>query len=510
MNTTTTANVAAADSKNWAGDVRAGLVVFLIALPLSLGISIASGAPSTAGLISAALGGIIGAYLGGSYVTINGPAAGLIVVVLAAIQSLSFGDPMMGFKRFLAAVVVVGILQIISGALKFGRFAALFPSSVVHGMLTSIGLIIMIKQIHTVFGNKAQGSVINSIIQIPSSIMNLNPHAAIIGFIAFAIILGYPYLKISLGKFIPAPLVVVLIAIAIGATFTDVSMVKIPTDIREFFIFPSFDMIMSYESIMAIISIYFVASLESILSASAVDKLDPLQRESNFDREFWSKGLVNLACGLIGGLPIIAEIVRSSANISQGAKTPLSNFSHGVFILIFAALFPAALNMIPLPALGAILVLIGFRLGHPRQFREMKQMGTSSFVAFLTTIILTLAEDLLVGILAGVLVKAIMAYFQGAKITMTPMYKLRNQGDEAMLEFEHSLWFFSAIKQRQILTDLSKYRTIEINLKNLKFIDPTSLAIFSKETHRLQKAGKKVTIHLPAQYEHIYKNLKAH
>ena len=177
---------------------------------------------------------------------------------------------------------------------------------------------------------------------------------------------------------------------------------------------------------------------------------------------------------------------------------------------MFAAIFPFALNMIPLPALGAILVLIGFRLGHPRQFKEMKNMGLSSFVAFLTTIILTLAEDLLVGIFAGVIVKAVMTYFHGARITMTPTYKLRNQGDEAFLEFEHSLSFFSAIKQRQILTDLSAFRSVEINLKNLKFIDPTSLAIFSKETHRMQKEGKKVTLHLPAQYEHIYKNLKAH
>ncbi len=508
MATTTTA---VSDSgSSWAGDVKAGLVVFLIALPLSLGISIASGSPSTAGLISAILGGIVGAYLGGSYVTINGPAAGLIVVVLSAIQSLSFGDPLMGFKRFLAAVVVVGALQIISGLFKMGRFAAIFPSSVVHGMLTSIGLIIMIKQVHVLFGSKAQGSIINSIVQIPSSIISANMHAVIISVIALAILLAYPHIKTGFTKIIPAPLVVVLVAIGVAVNFADLALVKIPLDIREFFITPSFDMIMSKESIMAIVAIYFVASLESILSASAVDKLDPLQRESDMNREFWSKGVVNLCCGLLGGLPIIAEIVRSSANITQGAKTPLSNFSHGIFILVFAALFPAALNMIPLPALAAILVLVGFRLGHPRQFKEMKEMGTASFVAFLTTIVLTLAEDLLVGIFAGIIVKGIMSYFQGAKITMTPTYQLRNQGDEAMLEFEHSLTFFSAIKQRQLLTDLSQYRTVEINLKNLKFIDPTSLAIFSKETHRLQKEGKKVTLHLPQKYEHVYKNLKAH
>ncbi len=494
--------------RTYADDVKAGLVVFLIALPLSLGISIASGAPSTAGLISAALGGIIGAYLGGSFVTINGPAAGLIVVVLAGIQSLSFGDPIMGFKRFLAAVVIVGALQILSGLFRFGRFVAFFPTSVVHGMLTSIGLIIVIKQIHTVFGQKAHGSVIDSIIQIPTSIMNLNPHAALIGALAFAILIAYPYLKIAFAKIIPAPLMVVLLAMGIAYNFTDVIMVRIPLKLGEFFLFPSFDMITSKESLLAIISIYFVASLESILSASAVDKLDPLQRESDFDREFWSKGVVNLCCGLIGGLPIIAEIVRSSANISQGAKTPLANFSHGLFIVIFAALFPSALNMIPLSALAAILVMVGYRLAHPRQFLEMKKMGRSSFIAFLATIAFTLAVDLLIGIIAGVIVKAIVAYFHGARISLKPIYQLRNEGDEAILEFEHSLCFFSALKQRQILNDLSAYRSVEINLKKLKYIDPTSLAIFSKETNRLMKDGKKVTLHLPSRYEGIYKALK--
>ena len=182
-------------------DLKAGMVVFLIALPLSLGISLASGAPSTAGLISAALGGIIGAYLGGSYVTINGPAAGLIVVVLNAIQSLGEGDAALGFKRMLACVIVVGVLQILSGFLKFGRFAALFPLSVVHGMLSAIGLIIIIKQSHVFFGQKAQGSIINSIVSLPQSIGNLNPESSLIGLMSLVLLLAYPYLKLKVTKY---------------------------------------------------------------------------------------------------------------------------------------------------------------------------------------------------------------------------------------------------------------------------------------------------------------------
>lgn len=498
-------------STTTAADIKAGLVVFLIALPLSLGISIASGAPSTAGLISAILGGIVGAYLGGSYVTINGPAAGLIVVVLSAIQSLSFGDPAAGFRRFLACVIVVGVIQILSGLLKAGRFAALFPTSVVHGMLTSIGLIIMIKQVHVIFGQKAQGSIIQSIIQIPSSVMTMNLHATEIGVLGMAVVLIYPKMRGAMAKVIPAPLVAVILAVIVGLVIgDDVAKVNIPLAIREFFIFPQFDMIASRESLLAIFSLFFVASLESILSASAVDKLDPLQRESDFDRELWSKGVVNLCCGLIGGLPIIAEIVRSSANITQGARTPLANFSHGVFILVFAALFPKALNMVPMPVLAAILVLVGYRLGHPRQFREMWHMGLSSFLAFMATIIFTLVEDLLVGILAGIFVKAVASYFHGARITFSPAYKLRNEGDEAFLEFEHSLWFFSAIGQRKVLSDLTAFRAVEINMKNLKFIDPTSMGILSKEVQRMEKSGKRVTLHLPEKYSSLYKGIAGH
>ncbi len=490
-------------------DVKAGLVVFLIALPLSLGISIASGAPSTAGLISAILGGLIGAYLGGSFVTINGPAAGLIVVVLAAIQSLSFGDPVQGFKRFLACVLMVGILQVIAGLCKAGRFAALFPTSVIHGMMSSIGIIIILKQIHVLLGHKAQGSIIDSIIQIPQSVMQVNQHAMIIGALSIAVLLLYPSLKLGFAKFIPAPLVVVLMGIVAGLFINDLAMVKIPVKISEFLIAPQFDMIFSRESLLAIFSLFFVASLESILSASAVDKLDPLQRESDFNRELWSKGFVNICCGLLGGLPIIAEIVRSSANIQQGAKTPLANFSHSSFMLVFAALFPAALNMIPLPVLAAILVLVGYRLANPKQFVEMKMMGTSSFVAFLTTIILTLAEDLLVGIVGGIVIKAIISYFNGARFTMSPQYNVRKQGDEVFLDFEDSLSFFSAIKQKEILLGLGSCKTVEINLKNLRFIDATSLSIISRESVRLSKDGKKVIVHVPEKYEHLYSHIKA-
>jgi MFS superfamily sulfate permease-like transporter len=497
---------------SWRSDIKSGLVVFLIALPLSLGISIASGAPPSAGLISAVMGGLIGAYLGGGHVTINGPAAGLIVVVLTAIQNLGQGDPIIGFRRMLACVVIVGILQIISGVLKAGRLAALFPMSVVHGMLASIGLIIMIKQSHVFFGHSAKGSIISSLVNIPYSAMNQVIESTIIGLVSLAILLIYPRLKFSLTNVIPAPLIVALGGIGLGMYLHPLGMVNIPTNISDFLIFPLFDVIFSTYSILAIITIFFVASLESILSASAVDQLDPLGRETNFNKELWSKGLVNLFCGLIGGLPIIAEIVRSSANISQGARTPLSNFSHSLFILIFILAFPSVLNMIPLSALAAILILVGFRLAHPKQFMEMWHLGINSFIAFAVTIVVTLTEDLFLGVLAGLIVKCVLFLLSGSKLSnlFKPKYEILDEGNKALINFEGAITFLSALKQKEIFLEVSKYKEIKIDLTSVTFIDPTSLSIINQESAKITKNGGVIIISLPEKYQALMIHLKGH
>ena len=493
-------------------DIKAGLVVFLIALPLSLGISLASGAPPTAGLISAIFGGIIGSFLGGSYVTINGAAAGLIVVVLNAIQTLGAGDAILGFKRTLACLVVVGILQILTGIIKAGKFSALFPLSVVHGMLTAIGLIIMIKQSHVFFGQTVSGSIISSFLQIPNSIGNLNTQATIIGVLGIALLLLYPRLQFKVSKIIPAPLIVVVIGIIAASYMSNVALVKIPTNPSEFFLTPTFDVITSFNSILAIFTIFFVASLESILSAIAVDKLDPLQRESDFNRELWSKGVVNLCCGLVGGLPIIAEIVRSSANISQGAKTPLANFSHGILILLFVLFLPGTLNTIPLSALAAILIMVGYRLAQPKQFIEMWHLGMDSFLAFLTTIILTLAEDLLIGILGGMIVQTICSFIMGAKFKslITPSFAWEENGDKANITFKDSLTYSSILKQKGIIQKASTFKEIRIDLRDVNYIDVTSIQLFHRETDKIEKSGKKIDVHFNDEIHSMLNKLKDH
>ena len=497
---------------NFGVDIKSGLVVFLIALPLSLGISLASGAPPTAGLISAIFGGIIGSFLGGSYVTINGAAAGLIVVVLNAIQTLGAGDALLGFKRTLACLVVVGVLQIVTGLLKAGKLSALFPLSVVHGMLTAIGLIIMIKQSHVFFGQSVGGSIISSFLQIPNSIANLNSQATIIGALGIALLLLYPKLKFKISKIIPAPLIVVVIGVIAEHYMNNVALVKIPTNPSDFLISPSFDVITSFNSILAIFTIYFVASLESILSAIAVDKLDPLQRESDFNRELWSKGVVNLCCGLVGGLPIIAEIVRSSANISQGAKTPLANFSHGILILLFVLFLPGTLNTIPLSALAAILIMVGYRLAQPKQFIEMWHLGMDSFLAFLTTIILTLAEDLLIGILGGMIVQTICSFIMGAKVKslITPTFFWEENGDKASITFKDSLTFSSILKQKGIIQKASRFQEIRIDLRDVSYIDVSSFQLFQRETAKIEKSGKKIEIDFSDKIHNISNKVKVH
>lgn len=492
-------------------DLRAGLVVFLIALPLSLGISLASGAPPTAGLLSAILGGLIGAFLGGSFVTINGPAAGLIVVVLSAIESLGQGDPILGFKRTLACVVVVGVLQVISGVLKSGRLAVLFPISVVYGMLAAIGLIIMIKQFHVFLGKTSDGTIMDNLMEIPHTLLNIRYHSALIGLSGLGVLLSYPYLKSKFSKLIPAPLVVVILGIIMTRFLPEVRFVEIPSNIAGFFIFPVFDMVTSKESLLAIISIFFVASLESILSAMAIDQLDPEKRESDFDRELWSKGAVNIACGFLGGLPVIAEIVRSSASINQGGKTPLANFSHAIFLLFFIVLYPTIINKIPLSALASILLVVGYRLAQPRQFKEMLSFGLSSFLSFVTTILVTLIVDLLVGILAGMVVKTLSSFLQGArfKYFFHPSYQVHKTSEKITLEFEGSLIFFSGMRLKSILKKECSSKNMVLDLRQLTYLDPTTLSLLFRESIRFEKNGDKLNILVPQKFEKTFSKIKS-
>ena len=400
-------------------DVMAGFILFLIALPLSLAIAVASGVPAVAGLITAIVGGIVGGLLGGSFVTINGPAAGLIVIVLGcftAMLELANGDPVLAYQYVLAVGVVAGLIQIALGIAKAGPMANVFPFSVVEGMIAGIGIIIMARQFHVALGvpimrnnPDAHGPItmFDTFGSIPNSLMNMVPQTALIGVIAVGLMLSWPIIAGKVAKFIPAPLVIMAITIPLAGYFNGglaeplVRLVKVPTEFSAVFTFPDFSVIMTQASILFVVTFVLVASLESLLTATAIEKKDPWKCRNNMNREFWSKGVANtIACSL-GGIPMIAEVVRSSTNIMVGARTRWSNVFHGAFILFFLAMLPFVLNMIPLAALAGMLIVIGFRLAHPKIWAHIAHTGNDELVFMTATVLGVVFVDLLVGVYFG-------------------------------------------------------------------------------------------------------------
>lgn len=478
---------AVADLRNfWKQDLTAGFILSLIALPLCIGIagaSIGSGSatPAVSGLMAAVVGGMIVSRFTGTNVAIHGPAAGLIVIVQHGIESLSHGDMKAGFQRFLAAMVVAGVLQIITGVLKLGRYAALFPVNVIHGMLAAIGVIIISKQIHVALGvTPVAKSPLGLYAEVPHSLAVMNQQVAIIGGIALLIMIFFFISKSGLLKKIPAPLVAVIAGAALAASFgiDQKFLVTLPASIIASLPHPDFSMITSHESLITIFAVYFVASLESLLSATAVDKLDLEKRATNLDKEIIANGIGNTILGLIGGLPIIAEIVRSSANVTNGAKSPWANFFHGSFLAVFLFLIPGIIHLIPNAALAGILILVGFRLARPSEFKHAFDAGVEQLAIFLTTLIITLVEDLLVGIAAGLVVKLLILALRGVK--PSEFFKLKSevteQGNVVLIKPHGSLIFTNLISLTDKVQKAAAGKSITVDFADVHYIDHTSMA----------------------------------
>lgn len=506
--------------ENWKGDLLSGFLVFLIAMPLCLGISMASGFPPSAGIITAIIGGILVSRLSGSFVTINGPAAGLIVVVLGAVQSLGEGDAMAGYRYTLAAIVVASVFQILMGFFKAGRLSSFFPASVVHGMLAAIGIIIMTKQIFVVMGSTPEkgSSLISTMMQIPQGLMNLNPDIAIIGGTGLVILIIWSMLKNPLLKMIPAPLVVVLVGIGLGnyfdlehehmylflpdasflphheATVGPKFLVAISDNFMSSFYFPDFSKFATLEFWEAVVSICLVGSLESLLSAMAVDKLDPYKRHSNLDKDLTAVGAGNLLAGLVGGLPMIAEIVRSSANVSNGAKTGWANFFHGLFLLLFVALFPRLIHSIPLAALASLLVFTGFRLASPKEFGKVLNLGKEQMLIFVITIIGVIATDLLVGVAIGIVTKIIIHLVRGVKLSN--LFKIdfevhKTSADQVMVEISGAAIFSNMLKLKDAVLAIEAGKTVTFQLNNAYMLDHSVMEFFHDFQHDYEGKGGK-------------------
>ncbi len=515
-------------------DILSGFLVFLIAMPLCLAISRASGFPPIAGIWTAVLGGIIATMVSNSEMTIKGPAAGLIVIVFGAVSSLGkeFGPNLpdderafLGYQLALGVGVAAGIAQVLFGFFRAGRLVDLFPLTPVHGMLSSIGIIIIAKQGYEAMGAAPEwGGPLTLLFRMPGSVLRANPEIAIIGLVSLIILFGLPWINNKWVKRIPAQLVVLIIAIGLGMwfdldhrhvylfpdIFQDIDipyeigpefLVTIPNVLQNpssAFMFPDFRGLATVTGLQYFMLFLLIGSLESLLSAKAIDLLDPWRRKTDFNRDLIAIGLANTASALIGGLPMISEIVRSSANINNGARTRFANFYHGLFLLLFVLLAPNLIHSIPLAALGAMLVFTGFRLASPKEFLHTFRIGRGQFLVFISTIIVTLATDLLIGIAAGIALEIALNFWHGA--LLRNLYyaniKVVAPGSEiGRLVIREAAVFSNWLAIRDAITKAAaEWDEFDVDLCEASFVDHSVMEKLRDLERELTRMGKKVNI----------------
>ncbi len=410
-------------------NIFSGFVVSLIALPLGLGLAIASGAPPMAGIISAIVGGSVVALLGGSNLTITGPGNGLVIVVLSAILTLGEGDNYQGYLFTLAAIIISGLILVLFGVFRLGSLSEFFPSSALQGMLAAIGIGILATQVHVMFGIASEkGSALEQISNVPKTILYLleNPTmkmllGAIIGCVSLIFMFIYSKIRIPFFHLIPAPMWVVIGSIGVVyyyemflnsvAPLSEDLMIRLPENFLGEFPAPNFTKVLNIDFIGFTLSITLVAFLESLLSIKAVDKLDPKKRRSNMNKDLRALGLATIASGFLGGLNVVTVIARSSVNVNNGGTNRSANFFHALFLLLFILLFVSQIQKIPLPALAAILVYTGYRLAAPENFIRIYKIGKEQAFIFLVTLFGTLLTDLITGIGLGILCTFIVHLF---------------------------------------------------------------------------------------------------
>ncbi len=479
-----------------AGDIKSGFLVFLIALPLCLGIALASGFPPVAGISTAVIGGVIVSFLGSSRLTIKGPAAGLIVIALGAVQELGGGDPIVGYKRALAVGVVAAGIQILFALFRAASAGIAMSPAVVHGMLAAIGIIIVSKQAHIVMGVSPEGSEpLELLAEIPHSIANANPEILLLGVLSLLILFLHPLIRHRIARAIPAPVIVLALTVPIGLFFDldhlhsyhlfskDFSvgpefLVELPGSIANAIAFPDFSVIFTGTSLKYIVMYALVGTIESTLSVLAVDTLDPEKRSSNLNRDLLGVGVGNLACAMIGGLPMISEIVRSKANIDAGAKSRWSNFFHGALLLVSVALIPGLLHMIPLAALAAMLVYTGVRLASPKEALHAKEIGLDQFALFIVTLVTTLATDLLIGVAVGLALKTVLHTFRGARLRDLVRTRVveEREGGELRIKLHGAAAFTSLLRVRRALEKVDEsVGTVILDLSDVVVVDHTFL-----------------------------------
>jgi MFS superfamily sulfate permease-like transporter len=488
--------------KNLKRDLPSSIVVFLVALPLCLGIALASGAPLFAGVLTGIIGGIVVGALSGSQLSVAGPAAGLTVIVLNAITSLGT------YETFLLALVLAGIFQMLLGILKAGTIANYFPSSVIEGMLAAIGIILIMKQFPHAVGYDAnfegderfsQSDEHNTFSGIMQAFSKINYGAVIISVVSLLLMIYWP--KFKKLAVVPAPLLVVLSGIGLSAVFAgtgfellDKQFVRIPivNSSSEFFgLFKSadFSAIGNKQVWITAFTIAIVASLETLLSLEAVDKIDPIKRISPTNRELVAQGIGNITSGLLGGLPMTAVIVRSSANVNAGARTKMSAITHGMLLLISLLFIPVLINLIPLSCLAAILLMTGYKLTRISLFKHMWHMGLSQFIPFVVTIVAVVLTDLLIGVGIGMLVGVF--YILRTNLRNPYFYQIVKNGDKNVIRIRlaEEVSFLNKAAIQVTLTSLPKGSDVIIDGSNSRYIDPDVLEIIHNYKHNAYTKG---------------------
>ena len=495
--------------KNWRADMLSGFLVFLIALPLCLGISLACGYPAISGIFTAIIGGLLATFFSNSELTIKGPAAGLIVIAIGCVTEFGFTggkDPAMDLQAYRLALgvgVAAGIIQIFLGIVRAGIFGEFFPSSAVHGLLAAIGIIIMAKQLPIALGVSPHGEPLELIAKIPQFVLEMNPLVGLIGVVSLCIMFSYLFISNPTLKIIPAPMLVLFVTVplamylnigeeqtyafngqeyALGKDF----LVAVPENLFHAITFPDFSGLLTAVGWEYVIMFALIGSIESLLSAKAIDGIDPWKRKTDHDRDMLAVGVGNTVAAFIGGLPMISEIVRSKSNIDNGARTRFANVFHGMFLLLFVALIPSLINQIPLAALGAMLVFTGYRLASPQEFIHMYHVGREQFIIFVSTVIGVLATDLLMGIAIGIFVNFVIHLTNGApphSLLKSQVSVEREVEGRVTVRVKDSAIFSTWIGLKKTLDSLADEPRVVLDLSDTSLVDHTTMS----KLHEMQK-----------------------
>ncbi len=478
--------------ENWRSDLSAALSVSLVALPLALGIAVASEVSPMAGVLSAIIGGVVTTFFRGGHLAINGPAAGLIAVILGGLVVLD-GN----INYVLAAIVVSGAIQTLLGFLKLGRFAKLLPSSVLHGILAAIGVIIFSKQIHYTLGTKSSSdTIIGTLLDVFYKLPEINPFVFLIALSGILVLVFYKKINYKFIRIIPAPMWVLLLALPFvfgfdffnehSLSFFDKTfnvgphlLISMPDNPLESIMHPDFGMINTFPFWLTVLSITMIASVETLASARAVDKLDPYRRTTNLNKDLVGVGLSTMVSGALGGLPIITVIVRSTVNVNSNAKTKWSNFYHGIFLILFVLILAPVLRSIPLAALAAILVHTGYKLASPKVFKQAYDQGVEQLLFLSSTLLITLFTDLLYGILGGILVTLALQMLL-ARVGFIHFFKMIYKSGSKVYHLENGTYdvklkgvanFLYALKLDKLLKDIPKGSNVIIDMSQTRLVD---------------------------------------